>query len=712
MRRTNTVWAIAMLIAFGLDAGPSLGQASAHERTVKNQTLSASVSADGSYELDFAASGWKLRGKLVGDPGRPQIIKGEDRIGVYREIDATFADGSRLAGIRVYDSRPLVLLRDEWKSAGADAMPFPQFESLPAGTERLSFQSKNFGFFQFGTQNPEGPWVLFDGQNHAIEISPADHFLVSRMEDGAGGVSSTLDPAITSIPAGFVHSTLIAAGSGVNDVFGTWGAALLALGGKQPAPNNADVTLAKLGYWTDNKTFYYYKFDEKLGYAGTLLAVRDEFKRLGVPLGYMQLDSWFYPKGPESRWDTKGNTPEWGEVVYRADKTLFPQGLKAFQQQLGLPMVTHARWLAPQSPYRKEFKVSGNVVIDPRFWKETADYLHDADVVTYEQDWLDKNAHAAVNLTDPSAFLGDMANAMGADGLSIQYCMPLPSDYMASTLYPSVQTIRTSGDGFERNKWDEFLFDSRLANSLGLWPWTDAFFSKDLGNLVISTLSAGPVGVGDAIGSFDVKNLMSVVRTDGTIIKPDTSLVPIDAVYQRDADGQRAPMVATATTSFGSGRVLYVFAYPRREEDTSTEVRLQDLGVKGAVVAYNWKTHEATLLKADATLPMEFTDGWAYEMLVPVNDKGLALLGDTGKITPLGKARIASVNGDGRLVATVLFADGEGPRTISGYAPVRPRIKAVKGTVHDVRYDGGTHLFSVEVQGSVTHEAVIEVSAK
>jgi len=195
------------------------------------------------------------------------------------------------------------------------------------------------------------------------------------------------------------------------------------MGGKRRPANNADVTLAKLGYWTDNLTTYYYKFDPRLGYAGTLLAVQDEFNKLGLELGYMQLDSWFYPKGPQSRWDTLGNTVEWGEDEYRADKVLFPQGLDAFHQELGLPLVTHARWVAPQSPYRKEFKMSGNVVIDPRFWEGTATYLRRAGVVTYEQDWLDKNAQAAVNLSAPPCISGrdGQEHVCGRDQHSVLY---------------------------------------------------------------------------------------------------------------------------------------------------------------------------------------------------------------------------------------------------------------------------------------------------
>ena len=633
-----------------LCATQALGQSTAFGQTVKNSALQATMRLDGSYELDFFSTGWKLEGHLPGNPDDVRMTDGTDKIGHYHQVAASSRDGSRTDEIRVYDTLPLALFRDRRSTPGENIHPFPVFQHLPEGLLRLGFQRKNFGFYEFGKLGPEGPWLLFDKQNHSMVISPADHFMVSSLDElPDGSVDSRIIPNIQRFPAEIEHDTLIAASTGVNRAFAAWGSALLALGGKQRPANDADVTLAKLGYWTDNKTTYYYTFDKKLGYTGTLLAVRDEFKRLAVPLGYMQLDSWFYPKGPLSRWDTKGDTLEFGEDEYRADKELFPQGLEAFHSALGLPMVTHARWVAPQSPYHKEFTMSGNAVIDPKFWRSTADYLHDAGVVTYEQDWLDEFAQTMPDLNDPSAFLGEMASAMTNDGLSIQYCMPLPSNYMASTLYPAVQTIRTSGDGFERAEWDRFLYDSRMASALGLWPWTDAFFSKDMGSLIISTLSAGPVGVGDAIGEINAGNLMAAVRSDGVIVKPDTSLLPIDETYKRDALGEQAPMVAAAATDFGNLQIQYVFAYPRRFSDSQVTVTLDELGVSGPVFAYNWVTHEGQLVSPGGSLKMKFENGWAFQVLSPVNRDGLALLGDTEKIATLGKARFAAVKDDGSL---------------------------------------------------------------
>jgi len=80
-----------------------------------------------------------------------------------------------------------------------------------------------------------------------------------------------------------------------------------------------------------------------------------------------------------------------------------------------------------------------------------------------------------------------------------------------------------------------------MASALGLWPWTDRVLQQGHGQPCNLNLSAGPVGVGDAIGETNTRNLMAAVRSDAVIIKPDTSLLPIDEIYKSDALGEHAP---------------------------------------------------------------------------------------------------------------------------------------------------------------------------
>jgi len=703
------VWLVFVLLTPCVSAQVS----NLSERALQNATLRATIKTDGTYELDFSAVDWHLVGKLPEAPESIQSTPGKDAIGNYDAESATYLRGTRTAEIRIYRDLSIAIFRDVWNSAGPNEHPFPSFNKLPSGLMKFSYERKTFGTYEFGALGPEGPWSLFDKLGNVMLLSPGDNFLVSRMnESPEGAAESRIAQAIQTLPAGFSHSTLLVFDKGVNQAFSAWGSALLGLGGKQRPANDANVVLAKLGYWTDNGARYYYKFDPQLGYAGTLLAIRDQFKKLGVPLGYMQLDSWWYPKGVNDRWSSLSPALPDGEYTYRADKELFPDGLAAFQQLLGLPMVTHARWISTASPYRTQFKMSGNVVLDPAFWKSTSDYLAAANVVTYEQDWLDHNAQTELNLTDPHAFLGNMSKAMLGKGITIQYCMPLPSHYMASTQYSNVQTIRTSADRFDREKWDSFLYDSRLAAAVGLRPWTDVFFSNELPNLILSTLSAGPVGVGDALGETNAHNLAAAVRTDGLIVKADSPLLPINPMYASDALDQSSPMIAMSESALSNQHARYVFAYARSKSQEGVTVPLSSLEISGPVFAYDWVTQRGELLPDGGSLRMKFADGWDYQILSPVNSQGLALVVDTDKIVSLGKQRIAAGEDHGTLTTTIKFAHGEDVLTISGYASHLPKLKVVEGKLNSTAYDPQTKIFRAQVAPAGSGEAILQVSAR
>jgi hypothetical protein len=713
--------AMTLASAQSAHALPFANDAASSKSAVRNSAFTVSLHPDGRYSV-IAPGGWTLNGSLPGFSVSPPS-GGTDRIGPYRELHAMNSDG-RSASMRIYQGKPLVLFIDSWTKAGSNSDAFPTFVALPADATRYSFQRDSFSPYEFNKLGEEGPWVLFNN-SHALVLSPADHFKISTMNVAADGpAASAINAKIASLPDGFSHATLLAAGDGVDDAMKNWGAALQTLGGKKPTANDADAVLAKFGYWTDNGAAYYYKFEPKLGYAGTLLAVKDSFAKMGIPLGYMQLDSWFYTKGKRASWDDGGGDLPFGEDVYRADPKLFPDGLAAFHQQLGLPLVTHARWVSSTSPYRHEYKMSGNVVIDPKFWNETAAYLKNAGVITYEQDWLDRNASTDMNVSDPSKFLNEMASSMQQQGLSMQYCMAPPSDYMASSQYQNLATIRTSDDRFEREHWDAFLYDSRMATALGAQPWVDVFMSPETGNLLIATLSGGPVGVGDALGKTSVENVRNVMRADSVIVKPDVGLHPIERMYAEDAAGKQSPMIAVASSGAGDSAAHYVFAYPRKASDTNTTVALSELNISGGAIAYDWVKKTAVAVAPGGNVTIDFdgesddggvdkaapTDRWGYAVVTPLSKSGIAIIGDANQFATLGSKRISSVMGTGEgEQVTVHFAAGEGPRTVVGYAKHAPRVESGRSTAHLAEYNPDTKLFRIEVTPGNTQTATFSV---
>ena len=220
--------------------------------------------------------------------------------------------------------------------------------------------------------------------------------------------------------------------------------------------------------------------------------------------------------------------------------------------------------------------------------------------------------------------------------------------------------------------------------------------STETDNLLLSTLSAGIVGVGDPIGTESATNLLQTIRADGVIIKPDEPIVPIDAVYFQDAQALSQPMVASTYTDFGGGmKALYVFSYARGT-NTTASFTPASLGLPGSVYVYNYFTGTGMVVPAGGTFTDSVSSG-SYYIVVPIGQSGIGFLGDAGKFVSLGKKRISQLSDTGSVQATITFANGETSLTMYGYAPSPPNVTATDGTVGAVTYNSATGIFSYAV---------------
>jgi hypothetical protein len=276
-----------------------------------------------------------------------------------------------------------------------------------------------------------------------------------------------------------------------------------------------------------------------------------------------------------------------------------------------------------------------------------------------------------------------MARAVAANGLTMHYCMPLPRDYLQSTLYQNLITTRVSGDRFDRNRWDEFLYGSRLAGELGEWPWVDVFMSTETENLLLATLSGGIVGIGDPIGQESAGNLLQSVRPDGIIVKPDAPILPTDRTYLGDAAGSMPAMVAMTYTQHGLLRYAYVFAYARAAKSSQTVTFTPaELGIAGPAYVYDYFARKGTLVAPGGSFSETVSSG-SYYVVAPVGPSGIAFLGDEGKFVSLGDKRITQLVDDGTVQATGRL---RGRRTHGSAA--RIRVEEAEG--HGQRWDRRT----------------------
>jgi hypothetical protein len=670
------------------------------------QGLVVTVDDSGSYDISMTNPDWHFGGTIGRSLSNVTVATGLDSIGPYNEVGFNFMTTvARYAAIRVYANQTTVLFTINYLNGGT-CFPFPSLSQYPTGLNHVAF-SGTFTPPTFTTLADDSPWAFFDGNANTFILSPASHFMVSNLSKTSSGViQSSLVWQVPSVPQGFSHQTLLVIDRGINRAFDTWGNALTALTGKVRPANDSDTSLKTLGYWTDNGASYYYRMENGLSYIDTLAAVKTSFDQSGIGLGYMQLDSWFYPKGPQAQWADSAD----GFYQYSADSDLFGSSLASFQQRIGVPLATHARWIDNSSPYRQQYSVSGNVSTDPSYWGMVAGYLKSAGVATYEQDWLSAQAQTAVNLTDPELFLGGMASAMAQAGLTMQYCMPTTHHVMQSSKYSNLTSIRGANDRFNPEKWTPFLYSSRLISSVGAWPFADVLMSSETSNLLLATLSAGPVGLGDKLGTLNPPNVLRAVRQDGVIVKPDAPITPVDATFQNDAASPgTSPMVASTHTDFGALQAHYLFAYPQ-STNNAFSFKVSDLGWNGSAYVYDYFNGSGRVVLPTDVLNETISGTFMYLVVAPVGSSGIAVIGDAGQFVMLGRKRITSLTDDGSVHVGIAFAQGEMSRTLIGYSPwAAPAVTAVNGAAGTVTYDSASGRFSVAIQPGADGTASVRI---
>jgi hypothetical protein len=707
--------------------GTCIGAASAMAQPVAQAAiedrasgLSAALDAQGAYRVSWAPGRWIFRGTLPFVPMAIRSAKGADLAGDFQQIEAQEAGGfGRDYQIRIYGGRATVLFRAEARSMPASHVAFPDFQAFPRLPRSFSFGHEAFAPMLFDLSG-EAPWIQAAPGVGAFVLSPASHAMVAGNRLLGGRLATAIEPQVTEAPEQLQFEAALAFGRTIGSALEAWGRFLTARAGRDRGENANDPMLRTLGYWTDNRSAYWYNYQGALGYDGTLIAARDEFARNGLPLGYMQLDSWWYLKGAEL-----GQAPTWkqtsfqhGVYLLKAPDDLVAGGLPALSASLDLPLATHSRWIDAASPYRATYAFSGGVSVDPAFWRHAMAELAHANVAVYEQDWLNEKAMPRLDrLADGDAFLGAMAMAAREAGLAIQYCMPLARHFIMGAQYPEVSTIRTSGDGFERSKWTPFLFGAALAQAVGIRPFTDVVMSEGQMSVVLAALSGGPVGAGDRIregaspaadsnpawcGSemactgLNPANLRPVARADGALVKPDQGLVPLEQSYL-----DPGLMLAQARTAFSGSpetAASYLIGYSDRGR-APARLSLDELGIKGPAYLYDYFAGTGVALPARSSMQVDLDRGLRYWVAVPLLEGSLAVIGDVSQYATLGQARIGARKRPGQVELAIRFAARESRADIEVYsAKGAPRGLKARGAVARLAPGRGPGLWQIQVE--------------
>jgi hypothetical protein len=551
-----------------------------------------------------------------------------------------------------------------------------------------------------------GPLILYSDDMQVLVFSPMDHFFESLIKYENGEIIYGLEGELQEVPAGFTQRFLLVEGRGLAATVLAWGDLLLADRGRARTDRYADTGLSRLGYWTDNGAFYYYHTAPGLNEAETLLAVKADADARGIPLGYVQLDSWFYYKADGG---TVSGLVTGGVTSWQPQAQMFPDGLPAFREALGLPLITHNKWFAPDNTYRATHPFveseKCSLPTDRGVWEE---FMADAvswGVETYEQDWLANQYQWLPYLREgvgrAEQWMRDLTGAAADRGLTVQLCMPSAAHLLDTLDHSNVTTIRTSVDYHpvwaKEAYWPQFHTVNMLAWALGVLPFKDNFWSSErhepaetgLGEALVSLLSAGMVGPGDEIGRADPVILGHTCRLDGLLLKPDRPALPIDAMF---LPHRRPYTVATHSSRPGLGTWHYVaaivlaskhpertgkdagmalaayfptrvedmFVFPEQVDDWHLDPAA-DLGARGRLVAWDWRAGTGQVVEGALELPpLEHLYDFHYLVLAPVAGNGLALIGETGKFATLADKRFTAVQADAQgLDLTLAGVPGE-----------------------------------------------------
>eukprot|EP01044_Picomonas_judraskeda_P016153 COSAG03_NODE_2824_length_2430_cov_1.670957_2_plen_454_part_00 len=149
-----------------------------------------------------------------------------------------------------------------------------------------------------------------------------------------------------------------------------------------------------------------------------------------------------------------------------------------------------------------------------------------------------------------------MNDAAYSHGVSIQYCMDLPSYALASMEFGAVTNARASDDNFpwgedgapRHYRW-KIAYGALLYNAMGLQPfmdviWTQAEQPHNIANqgkyakrtnidlqATVAAMASGPVGIGDGPGFTNRSIAMKFCTADGTLLHPTVAATPLDKMF-------------------------------------------------------------------------------------------------------------------------------------------------------------------------------------
>jgi hypothetical protein len=511
------------------------------------------------------------------------------------------------------------------------------------------------------------PVLFFDDTYNSVMFSSLNHFIQAQThrkanEDGVFRYYFGFEGELKSIPKDTELSAIMMFGSGIYEHFMKWGDMLRKYYGKRVDMKHHDIVNEKLGYFTDNGGYYYYNPLKGKDYSATLIAVHEDATKNGIPLCYYNLDSWWYQKSVQ-KWKRAllgdlgrilGGGLYGGTLLWETDTEVLKMTPKELGERLNVVFTAHNRWVSNKSPYVERYKsvIEGTkaLPIEKGYWDEIMTTAQNNRIVCYEQDWMTNHlrgiSYLREQLDAPREWLKQMAEAAAERNISIMYCMATPAQWMQSIEFDNVVVTRASGDYNPR--WPRvydtppFTQASILAHALGLRPFKDVFMSTCTGPIngekqpelmaLISALSCGPVGFGDAIGKMSKTLAMACARKDGTLIQPDRPMVPVDLMFIRHRKYYILHTLSLHNEISKTWHYITVLnLWPSRVKENFFTLR--EIGQTGDYLAFDYYKHTIQYVTTpDVKITQKLADHkYKYMILAPNLGVDFYFIGDASR---------------------------------------------------------------------------------
>ncbi len=697
--------------------------------------LGVEVALDGAVKIGLNGEDWFGPGRPSLPPMVGEVVTVIDQLGTARSI--TVAEGDVRCSVRSYVERPLIVLRCEATTDLFDiatgvfdrpSLAWPTFTpseraegETPKGMRALVFQHSEFGlpsnagpsldgWFLLPHRPPTGwPLLLTREDGRTLLVAPLDAFHEQTIGLNGGTLRCGWHGDLEAVPAGFTTNLAVLAADGPRAALDAWGRMLLDAAGTVRPGRWPDAVGSRPSYWTDNGSAYWYKTEPGYDVAGSIVAAVDALQANGVPIGAVQLDSWFYPHAELRPFDTEAwVVPPSALTAWDVRPDALLEGIAALRERLhNLPLVAHIRHLSALAPIASETPtwVDGDYAAPStsEAYERWLDQCVAWGVETFEHDWLVEVFFGVREMrSEPgraTKWQEGIDTAARDRGITLQWCMGTPADFAQTTTLTQVTSVRTSGDhGYIASAgqlWAWFCTTNSLARSLHLMPFKDVFRAdpevagkNGEPEALLSALSTGPVGLGDRVGRMDPALALRTCRADGLLIKPHTAIAATDESLLSGPAFTSTLLVAECTSEHPAGRWIYVVAMHANPGDDpiSGEIRVESLsrsevgaGVQPGrgdllpadYVAWDWRNGTATRLEPDATIPVSLgREGWTFHVTAPVLRSGLAVIGDVTKFVTAGDARI-EVSETSTGVRLVVKGPGE-TVTVTGWAERAP----------------------------------------